>query len=35
MDVQFWHAWDNMKVPLASRSLWASPMFVQPVGRGN
>ena len=31
-DVQFWHAWDNMKVPLASTSLDASPMFAQPPG---
>ena len=31
-DVQFWHAWDSMKVPLASTSLWASPMLVHPPG---
>ena len=31
-EVQFWHAWESTKVPLASTSLWASPMFVQPPG---
>ncbi len=31
-EVQFWHAWESMKVPLASTSLCASPMFVQPAG---
>src|ERR1700722_18926025 len=31
-EVQSWHAWDSMKVPLASTSPCASPIFVQPPG---